>query len=649
MTRTQPGGPAGRASRVEPGRDAPAVRPGAPLAATPSPVAPEDPGARRLLGQPARLAPRPAGEGHVPAPVQLQLLRGASAPSVPSASSPARPAPSPAGEHGPLRAAFEALGATTVRGDVRLLEGNVESWAAIWHTLRAAPGGVDAAYFIFERDVFGMAYLGALLDRARQGHPVRLLLDATGGAMGGSAFTGNLDGQDHLQELAGAGAADVRIYHPLHRRVLRNVFERQRPWAGVASNHDKLLVTADAAVTGGRNVSGDYFSDPRDRRDVFRDADVRVRGAAFANQARRAFDREWDEEALHLRVRPDLLGNWVRRDLELIGAHRLMDLWMTDPRPLGAGERDALRRDPVARAEAAEALLARGLAALADAFPGRTPDARERAVLGRLAHELASQPELRGAHARFVEGEGAHRAVELKVLDRASAASREGEDELSRALAVLAAGARERIILQNPYVVLTRGMIEALKAAGERGVKIDLFTNSPDSTDSALTQAFFLEDWPRLLEAIPNLRIHVATGAQKFHAKTIQVDDRVAHVGSFNLDILSEQINGELGMVAWSPGLARDLRRSYEADLADPAMKVREYTIARDAAGRPVLDAAGEPVVTSGPADHMSWWSRVKYGALRWVVRQARRLPVLDALFHPAVRPARERPALPPA
>jgi putative cardiolipin synthase len=153
--------------------------------------------------------------------------------------------------------------------------------------------------------------------------------------------------------------------------------------------------------------------------------------------------------------------------------------------------------------------------------------------------------------------------------------------------------------------VLSEAVREKLEAAGRRGVQIDLLTNSPASTDSALTQAFFLRQWPSLLARIPNMRIFVFAGAHKLHAKTGFADNQVAAIGSFNLDIISSDINGEAIALTRSPAIVRELEQAFRNDMADPANNVLEYTIQRDAQGRPVL-RNGEPIITFGPANHVS-------------------------------------------
>jgi putative cardiolipin synthase len=528
----------------------------------------------------------------------------------------------------PLRRAFDALAPRGITADVRLLEGNTESWLSMWSALGRAQGDLDLSYFIFQRDIFGMSMLGQLFLAAKEGRQVRMMLDAAGDAFGKKGFTLSLRGQDYLQELVATGNAHVKVYHPLHKKALTAVTSGDvRPFAGVANNHDKLLRTHDTVITGGRNISKDYFTAPEDRVDVYRDTDVMVRGREAAHAFKEAFDKEWNRDDIHFMAYGDTFGNLARRDLEIVGAKIMMDTWL-GMAPASAAEKASLRTDEAARAKAAEGLLAAVAAKLPEHGIDREIGAWDRRNLEKFAAELVGYAELRGAARTYDPSKEVHRRQEVKVIDRTSAAV-QSADDLTAALAALAGGARHRILIQNPYVVLTKNAVAALEAAGRRGVQIDLLTNSPDSSDSVLTQAFFLEDWPRILARVPNMRIFVLTGEQKLHAKVATADDQVSVVGSYNLDLLSEQVNGELAAASWSPGLAQDIRKSFDADKANPNHKVVEYTIQRDAQGQPVLKD-GAPVITYGPHDHMSGWNKVKYGVLCWLVRQARKLPALS-------------------
>ena len=195
----------------------------------------------------------------------------------------------------------------------------------------------------------------------------------------------------------------------------------------------------------------------------------------------------------------------------------------------------------------------------------------------------------------------------------------------------LARSAQKKILIENPYIVLTKNLLKELQDAGKRGVEIQLGTNSPSSTDSDVTQAFFLEDWPKILATTPNMRLFVATGERKLHAKVGVIDDEASLVSTYNLDLLSSEVNSEVGALVWSKDFAEDTYSGFVRDFQDPRNGVSEYTILRDkngqpirSDGKPVLDENGEllndPEITFGPANHLSQEMLDKYAkkTSRW-------------------------------
>ena len=75
-------------------------------------------------------------------------------------------------------------------------------------------------------------------------------------------------------------------------------------------------------------------------------------------------------------------------------------------------------------------------------------------------------------------------------------------------------------------------------------------------------------------------------------------------VSTYNLDLLSGFVNGEVGAVVKSKELAADLLGAFDQDKADPANGFLEYRIQKDANGKAVLKD-GKPVPAFGPEDHL--------------------------------------------
>ncbi|MBI3928068.1 MAG: phosphatidylserine/phosphatidylglycerophosphate/cardiolipin synthase family protein [Armatimonadetes bacterium] len=542
-----------------------------------------------------------------------------------------------------MRQAFESIVDAGGPGKARLLVDNVAAWNARWHMLDSARHEINAQYFIWDRDVFGMATLGHIYKKVRNEHlNARIMVDATGDTWGTKGFKSHIGGKDYLQELVATGNAEARIYHPHYKKLIDQALHMYSSYVA-ASNHDKILeVDGLRGMTGGRNIAFEYLVSPLDCEGAWRDTDVLIEGKESAQALRTAFEVEFDAPWINSTVHPDLLGNWVKRDLELIGAYVLMDDWLKGP-ALGQAEKTRLRTSETAREALSSALVKAAIERLPAEGMDRAPGRREWNSLKKMALELVSYPELRGSYG--APPNPTHEA-EIRIIDKTSVVGA-GQDTINRSLLALVRAAEHRIVIENPYVVLTEDMVEAFREAGKKGVEIWLGTNSPTSTDSDVTQAFFLKDWPKLLAVVPNLHVFVATGQQKLHAKVATIDDKISLVSSYNLDFLSRSVNSEIGAVIWSPEFAKETFDSIVADHKDPRNGCVEYRIRRDPSGapvrsdgKPVLDAEGNllnsPDIEFGPDQHvpkeLMESYRAKMDRWSWLRRHIPQLHSLETL-----------------
>lgn len=481
-----------------------------------------------------------------------------------------------------LRQSFDSLptppvarkGVAAPRPGLRLLADNTEAWVERWRLLSEARGSIDVATFIVRDCVFGRAFIGMLLAKREQGLKVRLLVDG---------FGADLDRQlleeDYLDELVAAGV-ETQVYRPLAMRLTQAVANLD-PLAWIASEHDKLiLVDERLAVVGGRNIGREYFSADADAPDAYHDVDVAIEDAAVTRALGRAFNGEWDSEASD--PIPGEVVNLSSSREELLGAYRAMDAF--------------LRAREGRLAEDDEAALTELELLRKEQGPLR----------GRLSDERADAERplaLRG---------------EVRLLD--SGPRRLDEvDPITEGLRRLLESARQTVVIETPYLVVDDTVVEAFTRAAQRGVRITIVTNSPSSSDNAMSQAFFLEQWPEILARVPTLRLYVRGDGHNLHAKTATFDDCVGVVSTYNLDPLSMRVQGEVAVVVWSAPFA--------ALVARPALRMvdqgppitYEYRIRRDAQGEPLRDPEGRPVVAFGPRDHvedldelLGFWGKVK-------------------------------------
>lgn len=135
------------------------------------------------------------------------------------------------------------------------------TYAAILEAIAGARRHVNLEYYIFEPDHAGTAMRDALVERARAGVTVRLLLDAVGSSRVRRRF---------LQPLLEAGA-EVVWFHP--RQLLKPF---KRPWLNLRTHRKLVVIDGRIAFTGGINIT-DAEDDSRNP-DAYRDLHTRLAG-----------------------------------------------------------------------------------------------------------------------------------------------------------------------------------------------------------------------------------------------------------------------------------------------------------------------------------------------------------------------------------
>ncbi len=145
--------------------------------------------------------------------------------------------------------------------DVDWLVDGAATYAAIIEAIGQAQRHVNLEYYIFEPDHAGTAMRDALIERARNGVKVRLLLDAVGSSKVGRKF---------LKPLLDAGG-EVAWFHP--RQLLKPF---KRPWLNLRTHRKLVVVDGQVAFTGGINVT-DEEDDSRNP-NAYRDLHMRIRG-----------------------------------------------------------------------------------------------------------------------------------------------------------------------------------------------------------------------------------------------------------------------------------------------------------------------------------------------------------------------------------
>ena len=173
-----------------------------------------------------------------------------------------------------LRLATGFLNVPILRGgSAELLRNGDRFYPAILGAIREAKDTINFQVYIFESDETGREFMDALMERARAGVEVRLLLDAFGSLKLRRA---------HRRELREAGVK-LEFFRPLALRNLVRIYRR--------THRRAIVVDGRVAFTGGAAISNKWRGDTRSPKE-WRDSMTRVTGALVAG-VQSAFAGSW--------------------------------------------------------------------------------------------------------------------------------------------------------------------------------------------------------------------------------------------------------------------------------------------------------------------------------------------------------------------
>jgi phosphatidylserine/phosphatidylglycerophosphate/cardiolipin synthase-like enzyme len=444
------------------------------------------------------------------------------------------------------------LGRTAVREGrhrLTLVEYGEDALKLRVHMIRAAQRYIDLQNFILRGDDTGVLILHELLDAARRGVKVRLLLD--------QMFS--FSDVEYLVRLTMAHSNfAIRFYNPSFYKAkmakhdwingmaccFRRVNQRM---------HNKLLVVDGlVGLIGGRNIADRYFD--FDTNYDFKDRDVAVFGETV-REMRESFDWFWDAHKTipvqHLR---DVAAELLKDD-------------PAGPPPL----RPAPRLLPLLQ------------------------QVRDDAQLTTLFVEPAFEV---GRLEYFSDLPRKHTVPDGMVTS-----------DTSTELYELLTSARRSVVIQSPYMVLSRRVRKVFSGLRERnpGIELVFSTNSLASTDADTVYANthrhkkryvgrlgfelyefkpypldapeFFRRWPELIAekkqgvaskdvvSGDNSTIPMPSPRVGLHSKSFVVDGAVTMIGSHNFDPRSEGFNTENGLIVWDEAFAQEVEQRIRRDI----------------------------------------------------------------------------------
>lgn len=137
--------------------------------------------------------------------------------------------------------------------------------------------------------------------------------------------------------------------------------------------------------------------------------------------------------------------------------------------------------------------------------------------------------------------------------------------------------ARDRLWIASPYFVPDDGVLTALQAAAIRGVDVRILI--PEKADHLLV---WLSAFTYYEQTIP-IGVKLFRYQRGFlHQKVMLVDDRLACVGTANLDNRSFRLNFEISALATDPAFVDEVAHMLELDFSHATeVRVEEFTARR--------------------------------------------------------------------
>lgn len=434
----------------------------------------------------------------------------------------------------------EATPGDPTRGNrVAIVSGGYEALLLRVHLIRQARSSIDIQTFIWSDDECGRLLIYELIEAARRGVKVRIIADHM------------VSDQDPATVAFLATVHpnfEVRHYRPAMARIKPTKWQTilAGAWSFYGTNqrmHNKLMVVDDAVmITGGRNIENTYFDHATGLN--FRDRDVLAVGPV-ARAAAESFERFWD-------FRHTVPGAELKDVAEVIATGRYPRYETRADYDFGSYFKDLTGEAPAVQA-AAERLAAK-----------LRPVAR----------------------------------VDFIVDDPGKTGGFFNRDaRITRALRKTVAEARRSVVMQTPYLILSKPARRLVKELQEKnpGIDIRISSNSFASTDNLMAysanyrlrgvyvdelklRVYEFKPRPESLRTLfPGYDEIAAVARAKdakasaphlcIHAKSLVVDDRLAFIGSYNLDPRSENLNTEVGLIVEDAAFARELREEIEADM----------------------------------------------------------------------------------
>lgn len=397
--------------------------------------------------------------------------------------------------------------------ELRFLRADSDALQARVDVIQEAQKELLVEYYSVWNDNQSIGGTALLIDAAKKGVKVKIILDALSNTVPKKTFAALLD---LANDPKAAPNLEIKVYNPLSPNLLKATHR----------DHAKMLIAdGEYLITGGRNVGDKYFG--VNRRRNFSDLDLMAKGKLAAD-AKENFLITWNSPV----VKDVKLGRFSPKALAADACN-------------GSGDLEVRSRCESLRVNSLRTLeeeKARILAIKEEVTTVQGDDL----VLSNSGNDWFKES-YSIDDVKFMS----HKATGLVTKETA---------DLNRDLLSAIANAKEDVNIISPYLIPTENLMKVFKNLREKNVRIRVITNSMNSTDNLFAQAGYREMKQKLISM--GLEVYEYNGPDTIHAKTAVVDNRVVLIGTYNIDPRSAFINREIGVIAndsEKTGLANEL------------------------------------------------------------------------------------------
>jgi putative cardiolipin synthase len=415
----------------------------------------------------------------------------------------------------------------------RLMPLGVYSLDARIQLARRARYSLDLQYYLIQNDRTGRLLMRSLRDAALRGVRVRLLVDDLYTVGGDPMFRG----------LAAFPNVEVRLFNPFccARQSIASKYAASFGEFGRLNHrmHNKLFIAdGTMVVAGGRNIADEYFM--RSASDNFVDMDAFVVGAVVP-ELTGIFDTYWNSPQVY--PVEAILGTIINR-----------------------GE---LRKSFDSLVDDGEQMMSLVLPPIDILGYGPISDDLDAGRLGLVWGKAVAFADKPAKVTATTDEMARSMSVSMNVMD-------------------LVMASRSEVVISSPYFIPGPMGVRAFGDLRKRNVKVTILTNSLAANDEPLVHTGYaryrvelLKTGVDLYELSPtriqhNKRLMLpGTSLGRLHAKTAVIDRSTVFIGSMNLDPRSASKNTELGIIAESPQLAKEVIRVIHISKLQSAYRLR--------------------------------------------------------------------------